>query len=122
MRSISNDRPKVFEKVGNGSWYYNFNITKVTVEDQEGGTREEYHFDRVQVWNTSNENSLKKAVISDRYTESEEINLQNNFQRYALGLSKDEKFKSDYIEYLTEIDTLKNMVDADLKDHADDLK
>ena len=122
MRSISNDRPKVFEKVGNGSWYYNFNITEVTVEDQESGTRVEFHFDRVQVWNTSDENSLKKAVVSDRYTESEEINLQNNFQRYALGLSKDEKFKSDYIEYLTEIDTLKNMVDADLKDHADDLK
>lgn len=123
MLSHSNDKPLTFEKVGNGSWYYNYDIhTNEVKEGDTDETRQEYEFQRVQVWGNIDDDKLKKAVIKDKYDESEEINLQNNYQRYVLGLSTDESYKTDYIAYLKEIDTLKTMVDADLKDHADELK
>jgi len=123
MNSISDDKPKTFVKVNNGSWWYNYNIKAVEVTDPETQkTRTEYHFDVVQIWGTPTDDNLKKAVIGAKYTESEEINLQNNFQRYQLDLSDDESFKTDYIAYLKDVDAMKKMVETDLRDHADELK
>lgn len=120
MKSISNDKPKTFEKVNNGSWWYNYHIEAVEVVDpMTEDAKIEYHFERVQVWGTPNDNSVKKAVIADLYTESEEINLQNNYQRFMLGLSDNERYKAEYIEYLKKVDELKKMIDEDLKGHVE---
>lgn len=122
MNTISNVKPKTFVKVGNGSWWYNYNIKVVDVTDPETDQlHTEYHYQSVQVWQQPNDDILKKAVISEKYAESDEINLQNNFNRYQLGLYTDESYKTDYVNYLKDVDAMKAMVDNDLKDHADEL-
>ena len=122
MKSNSNVRPKTFEKVGNGSWFYNYNVVERTETDPE--TQEErtvYDYDQVQVWDEPNDNVLKKAVIAEKYTLDEEINLQNNYRRYEFGMSKEISFKNDYINYLKDVDAMKAMVDRDLVNAASEL-
>lgn len=123
MKSNSNVRPLTFEKVGNGSWWYRYNIQEREVEDPE--TKEKsvvYDYDEVQVWEKPNDNNLKAAVIADKYTLSEEINLANNYRRFELGMTTDEAKKTGYINYLKDVDALKAMVEKDLVDHAGELE
>ena len=122
MKSISDDKPKIFEKVGDGSWWYRFNVQKVTVEDPETHkTREEWHYDECRIFAQPNENNVKSAAISEMFSVSEEINLQNNFQRFVLGLSSDESFRTKYIEYLQTVDAIKDQVERDLVEYAGDI-
>lgn len=122
MKSISDDKPKIFEKVGDGSWWYRFNVQMVTVEDPETGeTRTEWHYDECRIFEQPNENNVKAAAIAEVYTVGEEINLQNNFQRFQLGLSKDESFRTKYIEYLQTVDAIKDQVERDLVEYAGDI-
>ena len=122
MRSNSNIKPKTFEKVGNGSWFYNYHITKRIVKDPESGEeRTVWEYDQVQVWTLPDDNVLKKAVIAEEYALDEEINLQNNYRRFELKLSKDKAFETDYINYLKDVDALKAMVEKDLADHGSEL-
>lgn len=122
MKSISDDKPKIFEKVGDGSWWYRFNVQMVTVEDPETGeARTEWHYDECRIFEQPNENNVKAAAIAEVYTVGEEINLQNNFQRFQLGLSKDESFRTKYIEYLQTVDAIKDQVERDLVEYAGDI-
>ena len=122
MKSNSNVRPSTFEKVGNGSWFYNYNIVERTEKDPESGEeRVVYEYDQVQVWEKPNDNVLKQAVIANKYTLDEEINLQNNYRRYELKMSKDKSFETNYIDYLKDVDALKAMVEKDLVEHASEI-
>lgn len=122
MKSNSNVRPSTFEKVGNGSWFYNYNIVGRTKKNPESDEeRIMYEYDQVQVWEKPNDNVLKQAVIANKYTLDEEINLQNNYRRYELKMSKDKSFETNYIDYLNDVDALKAMVDKDLAEHASEI-
>lgn len=122
MKSSSNVRPSTFEKVGNGSWFYNYHIVERTERDPESGEeRTVFDYDQIQVWEKPNDDVLKEAVIANKYTLEEEINLQNNYRRFELKMSKVKSFETDYIEYLKDVDALKQMVDQDLVEHASEI-
>lgn len=122
MKSSSNIMPRTFEKVGNGSWFYNYNIKSRTEKDPESEKDHTvWEYDQVQVWSLPDDNVLKKAVIAEKYALDEEINLQNNYRRFELKLSNDKAFETDYINYLKDVDTLKEMVEKDLVDHGSEL-
>lgn len=122
MKSISDDKPKIFEKVGDGSWWYRFNVEKVTVEDPETHqTRDEWHYDECRIYEQPNDDNVKSAAIAEIFTVSEEINLHNNFERVQLGLSEDETFRQKYIDYLRTVDGIKRQVEQDLEEYAGDI-
>lgn len=119
MRSNSNDKPLVFLKLGNGAWYYNYNIEEVERENESGEKEKSFDYDTVQVWGTPTTASVKKAVIAEYWDVTQEINLANNYERFRLGLTKDESFRYDYVEYLKKTDEIKKMVDSDFKENEE---
>lgn len=119
MRSHSDVKPTVFEDLGNGSWHYNYNIIEVDVQPADIQQEESeapqigYEYDTVQIWGTPTTDSIKKAVIAEHWDVTQEINLANNYERFRFGLTKDESFRDDYVEYLKKTDEIKKMVDSD---------
>ena len=110
MKSSSNIKPPTFDKVGDGSWFYHYNVEEV--EGEDGVT---YKYEKVRVWSID-DNTLKDAVIRDRCTIGQEANIINNYNRFVLGLVDDESFKTMYIDYLNEITAIKAMVNNDLNE------
>ena len=115
MKSSSNIRPNVFDKVGDGTWFYNYNIVEINTAE---GTI--YNYDQVRV-KSIDDNTLKVAVIREKYTSSQEANLINNCRRYDLKLSTDVALKNRYIDYLRDVDEMKAMVDGDIINHSSNL-
>lgn len=115
MKSSSNIKPKTFDAVGDGSWFYHYNVVDVDVVDVNGDKSIIYKYEEVRVWSID-DNTLKDAVIRDRYTIGQEANIINNYNRFVLGLVDDESFKTRYIDYLNEITAIKAMVNNDLNE------
>lgn len=119
MKSNSNDKPLVFLKLGNGAWHYNYNIEEVEREDENGEKTKSFDYDTVQVWGTPTNASVKKAVIAEHWDVTQEINFANNYERFKLGLTKDESFRDEYVEYLKKTDEIKKMVDSDFEENKE---
>jgi hypothetical protein len=117
MKSNSITKPPVFEKLGNGAWYYNYNITENTKKDESGNETTSFDYDQVKVFGTPTAGVIKKLVIAETWDITQEIDLQNNAERFRLSLSEDESLQSNYIDYLNKVDTIKAMVEADFTNY-----
>jgi hypothetical protein len=119
MKSHSNVRPPIFQDLGDGSWYYNFNITEVpevTEENDESGEEKTaFEYETVQIWGNPNYIDIVKSVIREKYDESEEFALINKYNSFALGISSNVKDKEEYETYLIETSNIKAMVKKDLQ-------
>jgi len=102
----SDNRPAAIEAVGNGQYYYHYNIVEQQNEERAG-----YDFERVII----NEKSAKaaiEAVIKKMYSPSQEIDLRNDYERYKLGIGTQD-MSDKYIAYLNHITDIKRMVYSD---------
>lgn len=120
MKSNSDVRPPIIQDLGNGSYYYNYNIHEVRVpaEPIEGEEPEEktvFEYEAVLIWGIPNYEKCVKAVLRDRRDETEEFSLINKYNAYTLGLSTDPADETEYKEYLAEVLSVKAMVRADLR-------
>lgn len=115
MNSNSNIKPPKFLNLGDGSYHYNFNIQEVEVVDEEGKKSIEYTYQTVHIWEKPNYDALVKAVIRDKYDDTQELSLINKYNSFVLKLSDDPEYESKYKAYLTEIQNVKSMVKEDLQ-------
>lgn len=102
----SDTKPAAIEAVGNGQYYYHYNIVEQQNEERTG-----YDFERVII----NEKSAKaaiEAVIKKMYSLSQEIDLRNDYERYKLGIGTQD-MSDKYIAYLNQITEIKRMVYSD---------
>ena len=116
-------KPGTLEAVGNGSYLYNFNVVEREVtngtEDDAEATETQYDYEQVVVWSPVTSNRITEAVITDRWPSNYEQKLVNEYNAANLGVygaktSDTAKAKIQaYTDYLTERQTLKEMVDAD---------
>lgn len=113
MKSNSLTRPPVFEALGNGAYYYNYNIVENQITDENGEVQTSFDYDQVKVWGTPTKKEVIKAVIADRWDITQEIDLANDNKRFELGLSDDVALQGNYVQYLNEIDAIKQMVESD---------
>lgn len=123
MKSNSNVRPPIIQDLGNGSYYYNYNIHEVRVpaepiEGQEPEERTVFECEAVLIWGIPNYKKCVKAVLRDRRDETEEFNLINKYNAFALGVSEEEADKEEYEAYLEEVKAVKAMVKTDLEQAA----
>lgn len=129
MKSNSDIRPATFEQLGNGSFYYNFNVKERTqeanvapqaeaAEDVAEVERVTYDYDTVQLWGNPDYAAIVKAVIREEIDETKEFGYVNDYNAAALGLIEDEaeaaRAVASYKEYLTFVRDVKAQVKADL--------
>ena len=93
-------RPKTFEQLGDGSYYYNYDIQEVLIPDT---MQEEAHVEwtclQVMLWGPISYTECVKAIIHLFIGTDDELKLVNNYNCYVLGIG-DDSAKEQYLEYL----------------------
>lgn len=115
MKTFSNHQPATIEKVGDGTHYYNYGIKQTErPREDEQEPAQEFEYQSVRIYGELTAENILKAVLRDRRTEAEEIDLLNRYNSYVLGISDNEADLTDYQAYLQEIKQTKEMVQTDL--------
>lgn len=125
MKSNSDDKPNVFQNLGNGSWFYNYNFKEIDqpkeVGQEDVPAKKAWECDSVLLWGIPNKQDTKKAVIANIWDVTQEIDLANDNKRFELGISKDKSLQDKYIAYLNKVEEIKQMVDSDFENFSDQL-
>lgn len=109
--------PQTIQKLGNGTYYYNYDIKEVEAEvtDQEGDTKLElqYNFIQVLLSGQPNYKDCVKAIVRSFLTVDEEFDLINSYNSYTEDPTGDSTALSEYKEYLSKLKEIKAKVKED---------
>ena len=109
--------PQVIQKLGNGTYYYNYDIREVEAEvtDQEGDTKLElqYNFIQVLLSGQPNYKDCVKAIVRSFLTVDEEFDLINSYNSYTENPTEDSEALLEYKEYLSKLKEIKAKVKED---------
>lgn len=109
--------PQTIQKLGNGTYYYNYDIKEVEAEvtDQEGSSELEtqYNFIQVLLSGQPNYKDCVKAIVRSFLTVDEEFDLINSYNSYTESLSTNSDVISEYREYLNKLKEIKAKVKED---------
>lgn len=118
-RIYSNIIPTTIENLGNGNWYYNYDIKseKVELPLQEGETvpKEEIRYNYIQI-KLSEKPEYKKCVellIREFITQTQEFDLINSTNKDILSGVKSSKNITKYKDYLDKVEEIKTKVKND---------
>ncbi|MDR1582057.1 MAG: hypothetical protein LBS55_02170 [Prevotellaceae bacterium] len=111
MKSNSNVRPPIFQDLGDGSWYYNYNIKEVpaiknNIQEEREEEKTAFEYETVHIWWSPNYAKIVTAIISEQYSKDDEIALLNK------GIENISN--ADYVAYREWVNSVKTMVKNDL--------
>ena len=122
MKTYSDNKPEVFEPIGDRSYRYNYNIKEIEVErlditDSKSILKQtQWEYDNVIIYSPIDIEKITKIVISNTWDISYENKLINDYNEISLGnLTEEEinKRTNNYITFLQERKRLKEMIDND---------
>lgn len=117
VRIESNIKPEKFEDLGNGNWYYNYDIqSKVVNVNYMNEEKEEtrYNYIQIKMQGKPDYKRCVERVIREFITQSQEFDLINSYNKAMFNLSKDvDKASIDYMEYLQKIQEIKDNIKED---------
>jgi len=93
MKTNSDVKPKQIYPLGDGTYHFNYNIEKVTTQDEQG-ERESYNCDTIHV-NKIDYATIVATMIAERYSVSDELALHRQREE------KVEEFQ-EYFDYCEE--------------------
>lgn len=109
--------PQTIQKLGNGTYYYNYDIKEVEAEvtDWEGDTKLElqYNFIQVLLSGQPNYKDCVKAIVRSFLTVDEEFDLINSYNSYTENPTEDSEALLEYKEYLSKLKEIKAKVKED---------
>lgn len=118
MKTYYDEKPAAIEAVGNGGYYYRWNIQEETTESEEQ-PRKQWQCEQVIVYAPLTSNKIVQAVIAEVWGLDIENKMLNEFNGAQLGVY-DEASAADkiakYKQFLAERNALKAQVDADCKE------
>ena len=119
-RVTSNITPAIIENLGNGNWYYNYDIksekVELPLEEEEAVPKEEIRYNYIQI-KLSEKPKYKKCVellIREFVTQTQEFDLINSANKSILLGAKSSEDIVKYREYLDKVDEIKEKVAKDL--------
>ena len=117
VRIRTNVSPKTIQKLGNGTYYYHFDIQSEEVEvhdmEQESRIETQYNFIQVLLRGQPNYNDCAKAIVRSYLTIDEEFDLINSYNSYTQNLTDDSSVVDKYKDYLNLLTQIKTKVKAD---------
>lgn len=131
MKTHSDNKPKIFEHIGDGGYRYNYNIKEIEVDrfdiiDNKSITKQtQWEYDNVIIYLPIDKNKITKAVIANSYDINHENKLINDYNEISLGNFTEEeidKRTNKYIAFLQERKRLKEMIDNDWETIKDIIK
>lgn len=119
--AIYDNKPSIYEAVGNGSYLYRWGIKEVqspiNVDSEE--TYPKWECEEVTVWSPITANKITEAVISHKWENNYEQKLINEYNAAILGVygsttSDEAKARIQaYKDFLQARTNIKTQVDAD---------
>lgn len=122
MKTYSDNKPKVFEPIGDGGFGYNYNIKEIEVDrldiiDNKSIVKQtQWGYDNVIIYLPIDKDKITKEVIANTWSIDYENKLINDYNEISLGnLTEEEinKRTNNYITFLQERKRLKEMIDND---------
>ena len=106
------------EKLGNGTYYYNYDITSKEVDVTDPETEEvtqetRWTYIQVHLHGQPDHKECIKAIIRQYVDQDEEFDLINSSNSIVLGLSDNQTDRQKYLDYLTLVGEIKTKVRAD---------
>lgn len=113
-----NVQPNSIEKLGNGTYYYNYDIKSkvvdVTDPETEDVTQEtRWTYVQVHLRGVPEYTACIQAVIREYTSTEEELALINKYSAYQMGIIADSSICSEYQEYCGLVATIKANVKKD---------
>ena len=113
-----NVQPNSIEKLGNGTYYYNYDITSKEVDVTDPETEEvtqetRWTYIQVHLHGQPDHKECIKAIIRQYVDQDEEFDLINSSNGIVLGLSNNQTDRQKYLDYLTLVGEIKTKVRAD---------
>lgn len=125
-RAYYDNKPLKFEAIGNGSYFYRWDIREETVlrdfmkpEQLAEHFRRQYSCYEVIVWATVTSDKITEAVISALWPQSYEQKLINEYNSAKLGIYGNEEANekiATYKQFLEDRAALKSQMDADFEE------
>lgn len=119
-RRIQTDtQPQAIQKLGNGSYYYNYDIQEIQVTipldegDLDTTTQTQYSFIQVYLKGQPSYQKCVQAIIKEFYSNDDELALINNYNRYLSRLNEDSSVYDEYLEYVDKVSEIKDKVKID---------
>ena len=107
MNTISsNIKPNAIERLGNNTYYYNYNITSKQITNEDGEQETIYNFIQVHLSGIPDYKDCIRNIIREYVSQTEEFDLINSYNKVQITgekNSEDVKKYTDYINLLSEI-------------------
>ena len=110
----SNDKPQIWSAVGNGSYFYRFNIKEIEVPAQTEGAEvtKAWQYNEVIVWGPVTSDEVTKEVMNAMWSKDAEQKMLNDYNAAQLGILGEE-YIANYKDFLTTRKTIKAQIDTD---------
>lgn len=118
MKTYYDEKPAAIEAVGNGGWYYRWDIKEETIESEEQ-PRKQWSCEQVIVYAPLTSNKIVQAVIAEVWGLDIENKMLNEFNGANLGIydeATSEAKIAKYKQFLAARNALKAQVDNDCKE------
>lgn len=111
MKTTYGKKPERIASVGNGSYYYHWNITEEIVDTPNmtntiPDEKTQWTCNRITTWSPLTKAKITEAVIAELYGDGAEAKLINNFNAANADILPPEK-KQPYLDYLNQRKVLK---------------
>lgn len=120
MKSIYDEKPAIIEMIGNGGWYYRWDIKEAAMGTEEE-PRTYWECQEVVVYAPLSSNKIVKAVIAEKWGLDVENKMLNEFNAAQLGIYDEATAQAKIAKYkafLSERAAIKAQVDNDCKAHG----
>lgn len=108
----SSIKPNIIESLGNGYWYYNYNIQE-TVAERENGPETHYTFTQIRVAGKPEYKKCVELILRQYMSESQEFDLINSANRDLISGITDSTNIDKYKQYLSNVEEIKQKVAKD---------
>lgn len=111
-------KPTALMDLGNGNWYYNYDIQSETVKVLEGEElvdETRYTYVQVKMSGKPDYNRCVEAIIREYLSQSQEFDLINSANKALIAGEEKSDAITEYKEYLKLLEEIKSKIKQDFK-------
>lgn len=112
-RITSIEKPETIIKLGNNSYYFNYDIRPTTLQIVENEVCKDvdgYSYIQVHIQGQPNYKDCVKNVIRAYVSQEEEFDLINSHNSLAMGIAENSQVEDEYTQYLQLLQTIKSNI------------
>lgn len=111
----SNIKPNTIERLGNNTYYYNYNITSEQRSNQDGEQETIYNFIQVHLTGIPDYKDCIRNIIREYVLQEEEFDLINSYNKIQITGEKNSEDVKKYTDYINLLNEIKTNVKKDFK-------